>query len=182
MWTDLLQLVCRLVTTCAFLRVYCNENYTCALRLVTSLHQVNSSLLRLDDNKSAASCQQAGCKLIVKTFYPQASCKLFQQLTPSLWCVWLCWPQYYFHQDNFYSRVKLQNISCHKQTFDSLVQTKQTPEQQEQLRNRLCNLTDEQYASFSREIQNQLNTTAVYTKVSSITFFRKVFWHYQPRD
>ena len=28
-------------------------------------------LLRLDDNKSAASCQQAYCKLIVKTFYPQ---------------------------------------------------------------------------------------------------------------
>ena len=41
-------------------------------------------LLRLDDNKSAASCQQAWCKLIVKTFYPQASCKFFQQLTTSL--------------------------------------------------------------------------------------------------
>ena len=36
-------------------------------------------LLRLDDNTSAASCQQAWCKLIVKTFYPQA------------WCVWN-WP------------------------------------------------------------------------------------------
>ena len=35
-------------------------------------------LLRLDDNKSAASCPQAWCKLIVKTFYPQARCKLFQ--------------------------------------------------------------------------------------------------------
>ena len=28
-------------------------------------------LLRLDDNKSAASCQQACCKFIVETFYPQ---------------------------------------------------------------------------------------------------------------
>ena len=27
-------------------------------------------LLRLDDNKFAASCQQACCKLIIKTFYP----------------------------------------------------------------------------------------------------------------
>ena len=41
-------------------------------------------LLRLDDNKSAASCQQAWCKFIVKTFYPQAWCKLFQQLAASL--------------------------------------------------------------------------------------------------
>ena len=29
-------------------------------------------LLRFDDNKINASCQQACCKLIVKTFYPQA--------------------------------------------------------------------------------------------------------------
>ena len=29
-------------------------------------------LLRLDDNNSAASCQQACCKLIVKAFYSQA--------------------------------------------------------------------------------------------------------------
>ena len=28
-------------------------------------------LLRLDDNKSAASCQQACCKLFLKTVYPQ---------------------------------------------------------------------------------------------------------------
>ena len=41
-------------------------------------------LLRLDDNKFAASCQQACCKLIVKTFYPKASCKFFQQLEASL--------------------------------------------------------------------------------------------------
>ena len=41
-------------------------------------------LLRLDDNKFAASCQQAWCKLIVKIFYPQVRCKLFQQLAVSL--------------------------------------------------------------------------------------------------
>ena len=39
---------------------------------------------RLDDNKSAASGQQACCKLIVRTFYVQAKCKLFQQLAASL--------------------------------------------------------------------------------------------------
>ena len=39
-------------------------------------------LLRLDDNKSAASCQQAWCK--VKTSDPQAWCQLFQQLVASL--------------------------------------------------------------------------------------------------
>ena len=41
-------------------------------------------LLRLDNNKSAASCQLAWCKLIVKTFYPQAWCILFQQLVTNL--------------------------------------------------------------------------------------------------
>ena len=43
-------------------------------------------LLWLDDNKSAASCQlaYAWCKLIIETFYPQAWCKLFQQLAESL--------------------------------------------------------------------------------------------------
>ena len=46
-------------------------------------------LLRLDDNKSAASCQQAWCKLIVKTFYPQAQCKLLRQLAASLQ-TWSC--------------------------------------------------------------------------------------------
>ena len=30
-----------------------------------------ASLVPLDDYKSAASCQQACCQLIVKTFYPQ---------------------------------------------------------------------------------------------------------------
>ena len=41
-------------------------------------------LLRFDGNKFSASCQQACCRLIVKTFYPQARCKLFQQLAASL--------------------------------------------------------------------------------------------------
>ena len=41
-------------------------------------------LLQLDDNKSAASCQQTWCKLIVTTFYPQGWCKLFRQLATSL--------------------------------------------------------------------------------------------------
>ena len=41
-------------------------------------------LLRLDDNKSAESCQQAWNKLIVKTFNPQAWCKLFWKLAASL--------------------------------------------------------------------------------------------------
>ena len=41
-------------------------------------------LLRLDDNKSAASCQHAWFKLIIGTLYSQAWCKVFQQLAPSL--------------------------------------------------------------------------------------------------
>ena len=56
-------------------------------------------LLRLDDNKFAASCQQAWCKLIFKTFYSQAWCKLFQQLAASL-----------------------QISSCNKQIFTDLMQ------------------------------------------------------------
>ena len=41
-------------------------------------------LLRLDDSKLTASCQQVCCKLIVKTFYLQVWCKLFQQLAASV--------------------------------------------------------------------------------------------------
>ena len=37
-----------------------------------------------DDEEAHASCQQTCCKLIVKTCYPQASCKLFQQVVTSL--------------------------------------------------------------------------------------------------
>ena len=50
-------------------------------------------LLWLDDNKSAASCQQVWCKLIVKIFYPQAWCKLFQQLATSLQISAIWWIQ-----------------------------------------------------------------------------------------
>ena len=39
---------------------------------------------QLVDDKFVASCQQTCCKLIVKTCYPQACCKLFQQVVTSL--------------------------------------------------------------------------------------------------
>ena len=41
-------------------------------------------LRQLVDDKSVARCQQACCKLIVKTCYPQACCKLFAQVLTSL--------------------------------------------------------------------------------------------------
>ena len=41
-------------------------------------------LRQLVDDKSIASCQQTCCKLIVKTSYPQACCKLFQQVVTNL--------------------------------------------------------------------------------------------------
>ena len=41
-------------------------------------------LRQLVDDKSVASCQQTCCKMIVKTCYPQACCKLFQQVVTSL--------------------------------------------------------------------------------------------------
>ena len=53
-------------------------------------------LLPLDDNKSAASCQQTWCKLILKTLYPQAWYKLFEQLAASLQL--LSWIESYFHR------------------------------------------------------------------------------------
>ena len=37
----------------------------------TDIRMCSQRLLSLDDNKSAASCQQAWCKLILETFYPQ---------------------------------------------------------------------------------------------------------------
>ena len=39
---------------------------------------------QLVENKSVVSCQQTCCKLIVKTCYPRACCKLFQQVVRSL--------------------------------------------------------------------------------------------------
>ena len=38
----------------------------------------------VDDKQSVAGCQETCCNLIVKTCYPQACCKLFQQLVASL--------------------------------------------------------------------------------------------------
>lgn len=72
----------------------------------------------------------------------------------------------FFSQDNYFSREKLHNISCNKETFYSFIQTKQTPEQKEQLRKYLCNnVTDEQFTQLSEEIKKQLNSTFVYEKV-----------------
>ena len=41
-------------------------------------------LRQLVDDKSVASCQQTCFKLIIKTRYPRACCKLFQQVVTSL--------------------------------------------------------------------------------------------------
>ena len=41
-------------------------------------------LRQLVDDKFVASCQQACCKLIVKTCYPLACCKLFAQVLTCL--------------------------------------------------------------------------------------------------
>ena len=70
----------------AMKRASCSKS---AAGLLPCCHQADirmrsHRLLRLDDDKFVVSCQQAWCKLIVKTFYPQASCKLFQQLAASL--------------------------------------------------------------------------------------------------
>ena len=47
---------------------------------------------------SAASCQQVSCKLIVKTFYPQASCNLVTTLAGSLQLA--SYTKSDFHQDD----------------------------------------------------------------------------------
>ena len=57
-------------------------------------------LLQLVDDKSVASCEQTGCKLIVKTCYPQPCYKLLQKVIKSL-----------------------QMTSCNKHDFNSLVAT-----------------------------------------------------------
>ena len=72
--------------------LHCQKRASCSKSALTSLpccHQADTSmrshrLLRLDGNRSAPSCQQACCKLIVRTFYPPAWCKLFRQLTASV--------------------------------------------------------------------------------------------------
>ena len=50
----------------------------------TDIRMRSHGLRQLVDDKSVASCQQTCCKLIVKTCYPQACCKLFQQVVTSL--------------------------------------------------------------------------------------------------
>ena len=70
-------------------RLHCQSCSKSGAGLLPCCHQAHirmrsHRLPRLDDNKSAARCQQASRKLIVKTFYPQASCKSFQQLAPLL--------------------------------------------------------------------------------------------------
>ena len=60
------------------LTVHINDTNVLPLRgILPCSHQADimmrsHGLLRLYGNKFAASCQQACCKLIVKTFYPQA--------------------------------------------------------------------------------------------------------------
>ena len=56
----------------------------CAIAVKESCQYHLHCLLQLDDNKSAASCQQTGCKLIVQTFYPQAYC--FNNLQQLSYC------------------------------------------------------------------------------------------------
>ena len=64
--------------------------------------QQNMQLLtrQLVDEKFVASCQQTCCKRIFETCYPQACCKLFQQVVASL-----------------------QKPSCNKPDFNKLVAT-----------------------------------------------------------
>ena len=77
-----------------FSRIHSRKHVSCsksAVGLLPCCHQADirmrsHRLLRFDNNKSAASCQQACWKLIVKTFYPQAWCKLFQQVWFSQTC------------------------------------------------------------------------------------------------
>ena len=65
----------------------CNEfdgilQQTCCQE--ADIKMCSHGLRQLVDDKSVASCQQTCCKLIVKTCYPQACCKLFQQDVISL--------------------------------------------------------------------------------------------------
>ena len=69
-----------------------SQNEQVATSLLTSCNmldpQINirlrsHGLRQLFDDKSIASCQQTYCKLIIKTVYPQACCKLSQQVVKS---------------------------------------------------------------------------------------------------
>ena len=88
---------------------YTAKNAPVATSLLTSCNNLfqqadirmrSHGLWQLVDDKSVASCQQACCKLILKTCYPQAWCKLFQQAVTSL-----------------------QMTSCNKPDFNKLVAT-----------------------------------------------------------
>ena len=71
------------MTMACILKLSSTQAETCrsAAGLLTFGHQADirmrsHRLLRLDDNKSAASCQQAGCKLVIEIFIHKldASC------------------------------------------------------------------------------------------------------------
>ena len=57
-------------------------SHLAAAMLSTSRYQ--DVLRQLVGDKSVASCQQTCCKLIAETCYPQACCKLLQQVVTSL--------------------------------------------------------------------------------------------------
>ena len=89
------------------LEVYTAKNPPVATSLLTSCSNLSQQahirmrsygLRQLVDDKSVASCQQACCKLILKTFYLQACYMLFQQVATSL-----------------------QMTSCNKPNFNKLV-------------------------------------------------------------
>ena len=72
---------------------YTDKNVHVATSLLTSCNNLlqqadigmrSHGLRQLIDDKSIDSCQQTRCKLIVKTCYPQACCKFFQQVVTSL--------------------------------------------------------------------------------------------------
>ena len=54
------------------------------LKQQADIRMRSHALRQLVDDKSVASCQQTCCKLIVKTCYPQACCKLLQQVVTSV--------------------------------------------------------------------------------------------------
>ena len=73
--------------------IYRANNAQVATSLLTSCNNLfqqadirmrSHGLRQLVDDKSVASCQETCCKLIVKTCYPQPSCKFFQQVVRSL--------------------------------------------------------------------------------------------------
>ena len=75
------------------MEVYTAKNAQVSVRLVTSRNNLlqqadirirSHGFRQLVYDKSVASCQQTCCKLIVKTCYPQACCKLFQQVLANL--------------------------------------------------------------------------------------------------